>query len=101
MSLRLIPFADRGVPDTRSGRRLIIWLEHQQRRGQALAVFWGLLYFGGIAAAPVAVGLAVPALFTGFAQVAFKSQANGSLIHRTCSARSSQACGTHPGGGRG
>jgi ABC-type multidrug transport system fused ATPase/permease subunit len=62
MSLRLIPFADPGVPDTRSGLRLIIWLEHQQLRGQALAVFWGLLYFGGIAAAPVAVGLAVQAV---------------------------------------
>ena len=30
----------------------------------------------------VVLGLAVPALFTGFAQVAFKSQANGSLITR-------------------
>lgn len=62
MSLRLIPFADPGVPDTRSGLRLILWLEHQQLRGQAVAVFWGLLYFGGIAAAPVAVGLAVQAV---------------------------------------
>ncbi|TDW18320.1 ABC transporter transmembrane domain-containing protein [Kribbella kalugense] len=61
MSLRLVPFADPGVPDTRSGLRLIVWLEHQQLRGQALAVFWGLVYFGGIAAAPVAVGLAVQA----------------------------------------
>ncbi|GAA1618902.1 ABC transporter ATP-binding protein [Kribbella alba] len=59
MSLRLIPFADPGVPDTRSGLRLILWLEHQQVRGQAAAVGWGMLYFGGIAAAPVAVGLAV------------------------------------------
>ena len=62
MSLRLIPYSDPGVPDTRSGLRLILWLEHQQLRGQALAVFWGLLYFGGIAAAPVAVGLAVQAV---------------------------------------
>lgn len=62
MSLRLIPFADPGVPDTRSGLRLILWLEHQQLRGQAVALFWGLLYFGGIAAAPVAVGLAVQAV---------------------------------------
>lgn len=62
MSLRLIPFADPGVPDTRSGLRLIIWLEHQQLRGQLVALFWGLLYFGGIAAAPVAVGLAVQAV---------------------------------------
>ncbi|WP_433164200.1 ABC transporter transmembrane domain-containing protein [Kribbella sp. CA-247076] len=62
MSLRLIPFADPGVPDTRSGLRLILWLEHQQLRGQAAALFWGLLYFGGIAAAPVAVGLAVQAV---------------------------------------
>ncbi|GAA1569214.1 ABC transporter ATP-binding protein [Kribbella hippodromi] len=61
MSLRLIPFADPGVPDTRSGLRLILWLEHQQLRGQALAVFWGLVFFGGIAATPVAVGLAVQA----------------------------------------
>ncbi|MEV6412133.1 ABC transporter ATP-binding protein [Kribbella sp. NPDC051718] len=62
MSLRLIPFADPGVPDTRSGLRLILWLEHQQLRGQAVALCWGLLYFGGIAAAPVAVGLAVQAV---------------------------------------
>ncbi len=62
MSLRLIPFADPGVPDTRSGLRLILWLEHQQLRGQAIALFWGLLYFGGIAAAPIAVGLAVQAV---------------------------------------
>ncbi len=62
MSLRLIPHPDPGVPDTRSGLRLIIWLEHQQLRGQAIALFWGLLYFGGIAAAPVAVGLAVQAV---------------------------------------
>ncbi|TDD29879.1 ABC transporter ATP-binding protein [Kribbella turkmenica] len=62
MSLRLIPFADPGVPDTRSGLRLILWLEHQQLRGQASALLWGLLYFGGIAAAPVAVGLAVQAV---------------------------------------
>lgn len=62
MSLRLIPFADPGVPDTRSGLRLILWLEHQQLRGQVVALGWGLLYFGGIAAAPVAVGLAVQAV---------------------------------------
>ncbi|WP_112242045.1 ABC transporter transmembrane domain-containing protein [Kribbella monticola] len=62
MSLRLIPFADPGVPDTRSGLRLILWLEHQQLRGQAVAVAWGLVYFGGIAAAPVSVGLAVQAV---------------------------------------
>jgi ABC-type multidrug transport system fused ATPase/permease subunit len=61
MSLRLVPFADPGVPDTRSGLRLILWLEHQQLRGQVAAIFWGLLYFGGIAAAPVAVGIAVQA----------------------------------------
>ncbi|MEV5960874.1 ABC transporter ATP-binding protein [Kribbella sp. NPDC051952] len=62
MSLRLVPFADPGVPDTRSGLRLILWLEHQQLRGQAVAIFWGMLFFGGIAAAPVAVGLAVQAV---------------------------------------
>jgi ABC-type multidrug transport system fused ATPase/permease subunit len=62
MSLRLLPFADPGVPDTRSGLRLILWLEHQQLRGQVVALCWGLLYFGGIAAAPVAVGMAVQAV---------------------------------------
>ncbi|WP_405063333.1 ABC transporter ATP-binding protein/permease [Kribbella sp. NBC_01505] len=62
MSLRLIPFADPGVPDTRSGLRLILWLEHQQLRGQAFAILWGLIFFGGIAAAPIAVGLAVQAV---------------------------------------
>ncbi|MDX6239701.1 MAG: hypothetical protein QOG10_4516 [Kribbellaceae bacterium] len=62
MSLREIPFADPGVPDTRSGLRLIVWLEHQQLRGQLTALGFGLLYFGGIAAAPVAVGIAVQAV---------------------------------------
>jgi putative ABC transport system ATP-binding protein len=62
MSLRQIPFADPGVPDTRSGLRLILWLEHQQLRGQLTAVCFGVLYFGGIAAAPVAVGIAVQAV---------------------------------------
>ncbi len=62
MSLRLVPFADPGVPDTRSGLRLILWLEHQQLRGQLAALGWGLLFFGGIAASPVAVGLAVQAV---------------------------------------
>ncbi|MGC4936649.1 ABC transporter transmembrane domain-containing protein [Kribbella sp. DT2] len=62
MSLRLVPFADPGVPDTRSGLRLILWLEHQQLRGQLAALGWGVLFFGGIAAAPVAVGMAVQAV---------------------------------------
>lgn len=62
MSLREIPYADPGVPDTRSGLRLIVWLERRQLRGQAEAVGWGLLYFGGIAAAPVAVGMAIEAV---------------------------------------
>jgi K+-transporting ATPase ATPase C chain len=34
----------------------------------------------GLAVLTVVFGLALPALFTGFAQVAFKTQANGSLI---------------------
>lgn len=62
MSLRELPFTDPGVPDTRSGLRFILWLEHQQIRGQLIAIFWGLLFFGGIAAAPVAVGIAVQAV---------------------------------------
>lgn len=62
MSLREIPFADPGVPDTRSGLRLIVWLEHRQLRGQLAALGWGVLYFSGIAAAPVAVGIAVEAV---------------------------------------
>ena len=35
-----------------------------------------------LAVLTLAFGIALPALFTGFAQVAFKSQANGSLITR-------------------
>ncbi|ADB29296.1 ABC transporter related protein [Kribbella flavida DSM 17836] len=62
MSLRLVPFADPGVPDTRSGLRLILWLERRQLRGQFAALGWGMLYFGGIAAAPVAVGIAIQAV---------------------------------------
>ncbi|MFJ4986510.1 ABC transporter transmembrane domain-containing protein [Streptomyces sp. NPDC088732] len=61
MSLRSLPHADPGVPDTRSGFRLLLWLEKRQIRAQATATFWGTLNMAAFAGVPAAVGLAVQA----------------------------------------
>lgn len=61
MSLRSLPHADPGVPDTRSGFRFLLWLEKRQIRAQAAATFWGTLNMAAFAGVPAAVGLAVQA----------------------------------------
>ncbi|WP_435177830.1 ABC transporter transmembrane domain-containing protein [Actinacidiphila sp. bgisy145] len=61
-SLTALPFADPGRPDTRSGRRLLIWLELGQWRGQVAAAAWGLLRMGPLACFPAVVGVAVQAV---------------------------------------
>ncbi|NYV77378.1 ABC transporter ATP-binding protein, partial [Streptomyces sp. UH6] len=67
MSLRALPPADPGVPDVRSGPRLLLWLERRQWRGQLAAGLWGLLHLASLAALPVAVGRAVQAVADGSA----------------------------------
>ncbi|MFH9419335.1 ABC transporter transmembrane domain-containing protein [Streptomyces sp. NPDC017529] len=62
MHIRDLPHADPGVPDVRSGGRLLLWLYRQQLGGQTKALCWGLVHTGGVASFPVPVGLAVQAV---------------------------------------
>lgn len=61
-SLRDLPLSDPGVPDARSGFRLLLWLEVRQWRGQVLAAAWGTLHMAAVASFPAAVGIAVQAV---------------------------------------
>ncbi|NGO73862.1 ABC transporter ATP-binding protein, partial [Streptomyces boncukensis] len=62
MQIRDLPYADPGVPDTRSGFRLLVWLGRGQLGGQAKALGWGLLHMVSAATLPVVAGLAVDAV---------------------------------------
>lgn len=62
MHIRDLPHTDPGVPDVRTGGAFLRWLCAQQTGGQLAALAWGLLNLGGIAASPLAVGLAVQAV---------------------------------------
>lgn len=62
MQIQDLPYSDPGVPDTRSGLRLLWWLERNQLGGQIRALAWGLLHFTSVAALPFCVGLAVQAV---------------------------------------
>ncbi|MER7345718.1 ABC transporter ATP-binding protein [Streptomyces aurantiacus] len=62
MHIRDLPYADPGLPDTRSGPRFLLWLGRNQLGGQLKSLCWGLLHFLGIAALPYTVGLAVQAV---------------------------------------
>ncbi|MFF7208978.1 ABC transporter ATP-binding protein [Streptomyces sp. NPDC008238] len=65
MSLRALPHADPGVPDARSGFRLLLWLERRQIGGQVKAALWGTLHMAAVACFPAAVGIAVQAVVDG------------------------------------
>ncbi|MET9293975.1 ABC transporter ATP-binding protein [Streptomyces sp. NPDC003077] len=62
MQIRDLPHPDPGVPDVRSGRRLLLWLFGRQLGGQAKALLWGLVHTGAVASFPVPVGMAVQAV---------------------------------------
>ncbi|MCX5197317.1 ABC transporter ATP-binding protein/permease [Streptomyces sp. NBC_00249] len=62
MQISDLPYPDPGVPDARSGPRLLVWLGRNQLGGQAKSFGWGLLHFCGVAALPYAVGLGVDAV---------------------------------------
>ncbi|WP_112469977.1 ABC transporter transmembrane domain-containing protein [Streptomyces triticisoli] len=62
MQIQDLPYPDPGVPDARSGPRLLWWLGRNQLGGQWRALAWGLLHFASVAALPFCVGLAVQAV---------------------------------------
>ncbi|WFB11136.1 ABC transporter ATP-binding protein/permease [Streptomyces sp. LX-29] len=62
MQIRDLPYPDPGLPDVRSGPRLLLWLGRRQLGGQLRALLWGLLHQASVASFPIAVGLAVQAV---------------------------------------
>ncbi|MGV9989160.1 ABC transporter transmembrane domain-containing protein [Streptomyces sp. NPDC003374] len=62
MQIHGLPYPDPGVPDARSGPRLLWWLGRNQLDGQLKALAWGLLHFAAVSALPFCVGLAVQAV---------------------------------------
>ncbi|MFF7967876.1 ABC transporter ATP-binding protein [Streptomyces sp. NPDC007903] len=61
MQIQDLPYSDPGVPDARSGLRLLWWLGRNQLGGQCTALLWGMLHFASVCALPFCVGLAVQA----------------------------------------
>ncbi|GAA0404095.1 ABC transporter ATP-binding protein [Streptomyces luteireticuli] len=62
MRIRDLPYPDPGVPDVRSGPRLLYWLSRRQLAGQVKALAWGVLHMAAVAALPLAVGMTVQAV---------------------------------------
>ncbi|KAB7845567.1 ABC transporter transmembrane domain-containing protein [Streptomyces mobaraensis] len=62
MRIRDLPYADPGVPDTRSGPRLLLWLSRRQLGGQSAALGWGVLHMAAVALFPLPLGMAVQAV---------------------------------------
>ncbi|MEU3345883.1 ABC transporter ATP-binding protein [Streptomyces sp. NPDC006700] len=62
MQIQDLPYPDPGVPDARSGPRLLWWLGRNQLGGQLRALAWGLLHFASVSSLPFCVGLAVQAV---------------------------------------
>lgn len=62
MQIQDLPYPDPGVPDARSGPRLLWWLWRNQMGGQLKSLAWGLLHFVAVSALPFCVGLAVEAV---------------------------------------
>ncbi|WP_156723802.1 ABC transporter transmembrane domain-containing protein [Streptomyces apocyni] len=65
MQIRHLPYADPGVPDTRSGMKFLLWLARNQLAGQFKSLGWGLLHFSAVMALPFCVGFAVQAVVDG------------------------------------
>lgn len=61
MQIQDLPYSDPGVPDARSGPRLLWWLGRNQLGGQCRALLWGMLHFTSVCGLPFCVGLAVQA----------------------------------------
>lgn len=65
MRISDLPYPDPGIPDVRSGFRLLVWLWRAQLGGQLKSLAWGTLQMTAIASFPVAVGMAVEAAAAG------------------------------------
>ncbi|MGW3339133.1 ABC transporter transmembrane domain-containing protein [Streptomyces sp. NPDC001009] len=61
MQIQDLPYSDPGVPDARSGPRLLWWLGRNQLGGQCRALLWGVLHFVSVCALPFCIGVAVQA----------------------------------------
>ncbi|MFG3196911.1 ABC transporter transmembrane domain-containing protein [Streptomyces sp. NPDC048208] len=61
MQIQDLPYSDPGVPDARSGPRLLWWLGRNQLGGQCRALLWGVLHFVAVCALPFCIGVAVQA----------------------------------------
>ncbi|MEV0177109.1 ABC transporter ATP-binding protein [Streptomyces sp. NPDC050803] len=62
MQIQDLPYPDPGVPDARSGPRLLWWLFRNQLGGQLKSLAWGLVHFVSVTALPFCVGLAIQAV---------------------------------------
>ncbi|MFI6033466.1 ABC transporter transmembrane domain-containing protein [Streptomyces sp. NPDC051315] len=62
MQIQDLPYPGPGVPDARSGPRLLWWLGRNQLGGQLRSLAWGLLHFVAVSAQPFCVGFAVEAV---------------------------------------
>ncbi|NJQ00130.1 ABC transporter transmembrane domain-containing protein [Streptomyces zingiberis] len=65
MHIHDLPYRDPGVPDTRSGGRLLLWLGRCQLGGQLKSLAWGTAHMSALAAVPLVVGIAVQAVVDG------------------------------------
>ena len=70
--LRDLPYDDPGRPDLTSPGRFLRWVGMQQKGILALGVLWGVLWMGGQALIPGALGAGVQAISTGNTELALK-----------------------------
>ena len=65
MSMRRLPHADPGTPDLRSATAYLLWTARLQWRTLSLGVLWGVVWMGGQAVVPAALGAGVQAASEG------------------------------------
>ena len=57
--MRELPLADPGVPDTRSPKRLLVWVGRQQIGTLAIGIAFGIAWMLAQALMPFAIGRAI------------------------------------------
>jgi ABC-type multidrug transport system fused ATPase/permease subunit len=70
--LRDLPFNDPGEPDLSAPGKFLRWIGLQQKRTLALGVLWGVLWMGGQALIPGALGAGVEAISNHDTQLALE-----------------------------
>ncbi len=65
MSMQRLPHADPGTPDLRSATAYLLWTARGQWRTLTLGVIWGIVWMGGQAVVPAALGAGVQAASDG------------------------------------